>query len=239
MVQSMYGHMVVHSNFLGYITKWLQMACTWFGEIWFYCCLPLLPQLACNILATTCAMWPRGWFTVSFICDSPLFSWLGWPIWIHLEIVNKHIVRFSLMQNDKWGHVTSGEKGYAEFLIFTALFLKLGESETDLFLFPSCTEIISHCTKRQCTLKQICQCACYPTKMASRLIDPLLCHSIHQYIKSSCGLLGAGAANGWSRAEPMSLRWLWTTSLTLRGVACLRHWLQIREQNFLNTSISY
>ena len=45
---------------------------------------------------------------------------------IHFEILNKQIVRFSLMQNDKRGQVTSGEKGYAEFLICTALFLKLG-----------------------------------------------------------------------------------------------------------------
>ena len=27
--------------------------CTWFGEVGSCCCLPLLPQLACNILATT------------------------------------------------------------------------------------------------------------------------------------------------------------------------------------------
>ena len=144
-------------------------------------------------------MWPTGWFTVTLIFDSPLFSWLGWPILIHFEIVNKHIVRFSLMQNDKRGQVTSGEKGYAEFLICTALFLKLGESETDLFLLPSSTEIISHCTKHQCTLKQICQCACYGTKMASRLINLLLCNAIHQYIKSTyvdyyeLGLQMAGA----------------------------------------------
>ena len=26
--------------------------CTWFGEVGICCCLPLLPQLACNILAT-------------------------------------------------------------------------------------------------------------------------------------------------------------------------------------------
>ena len=28
-------------------------ACTWFVEVGYCCCLPLLPQLACNILATT------------------------------------------------------------------------------------------------------------------------------------------------------------------------------------------
>ena len=28
--------------------------CTWFGEVCFCFCLSLLPQLACNILATTC-----------------------------------------------------------------------------------------------------------------------------------------------------------------------------------------
>ena len=27
--------------------------CTWFGEVGSCCCLPLLPQLACNVLATT------------------------------------------------------------------------------------------------------------------------------------------------------------------------------------------
>ena len=30
-----------------------NITCTWFGEVGSCCCLPLLPQLACNILATT------------------------------------------------------------------------------------------------------------------------------------------------------------------------------------------
>ena len=34
-------------------TELRKSLCTWFGEVCSCCCLPLLPQLACNILATT------------------------------------------------------------------------------------------------------------------------------------------------------------------------------------------
>ena len=45
--------------------------CTWFGEVGSCCCLPLLPQLACNILATTYKYYFRAHY---FVIDSQDFS---------------------------------------------------------------------------------------------------------------------------------------------------------------------
>ena len=41
--------------------------CTWFCEIGYCCCLPLLPQLACNILATTYKYYFRAQYSASLI----------------------------------------------------------------------------------------------------------------------------------------------------------------------------
>ena len=52
--------------------------CRWFGEVGSCCCLPLLPQLACNILATTYKYYFRAQYNFAMLLIEQISYFTSW-----------------------------------------------------------------------------------------------------------------------------------------------------------------
>ena len=80
---------VIKANFLTGVARWAKLLYPRFGEFCYFCCSPLLPKLACNILATwewlfsptLCRVWSKK--ATIFRCSEMewKFAWSNSIVW--------------------------------------------------------------------------------------------------------------------------------------------------------------
>ena len=90
-----------NSNFTDICTDLRKSPCMWFGEVCSCCCLPLLPQLAYNIRATTY----EDFFSALYLHFFQVYTGLGFSkvAWIRLEkLCPVHNLQATKRKNSSW-----------------------------------------------------------------------------------------------------------------------------------------